>query len=153
MYYSANNVARYILGYYYFKKKSCCSNLKLQKILYFLQANHLVLTGKSLFEDKIEAENFGPVVRSVYDEYKIYGSGAIPFQFFKNNDNWNYQIYEKDSRLMNPLLDKLEKYSSTALLELIHNQTPWKKAYESYDDHIIKKEDLIDFFKEREEKS
>lgn len=144
--YNANNIARYILGYYLFKKKSYCSNLKLQKILYFLQANHLVLTGKSLFEDKIEAENFGPVVRSVYDEYKVYGSGAIPFQFFKNNDNWNYQIYEKDFRLIDPLIDKLENYSSTALLELIHNQAHWEKAYESYDNHIIRKEDLIEYF-------
>lgn len=148
--YSAKDVARYVLGYYCFKRNFYCSNLKLQRILYFLQANHLIITGKPLFYEEIEAKDFGPVIRSVYFEYRAYGGGLIPFYALDNKD-WDRRIQKKDTKIMDPFLDKLENYSSTTLLELIQNQTPWEKAYESYDDHIIKKEDLIDFFKEKED--
>ena len=39
---------------------------KLQKLLYYSQAWHLVWDGEPLFEDEIEAWAAGPVVRSVY---------------------------------------------------------------------------------------
>ncbi len=57
--YNALEIADYVLGYYSFERDINISNLKLQKVLYFLQANHLVITGKPLFVDNIEARDFG----------------------------------------------------------------------------------------------
>ena len=158
--YCALDIAKYVLGYYCIKKDGVCSNLKLQKILYFLQANHLVQTEYPLFQDEIEAIDFGPIVWSVYNEYKIYGGASIPFSLFKDNDDWNVYIYNRDRKIMDPLLDKLENYSSTALLAIIHNQKPWNDAYYGpsiyqFDENtrklkskkIITNKSLYDYFK------
>ena len=56
------------------------NNLKLQKILYFIQAEFLVGTGKACFDDEIEAWASGPVVPAVYSRYMIFGSTNIPDQ-------------------------------------------------------------------------
>ena len=127
--YCALDIAKYVLGYYCIKKDSVCSNLKLQKILYFLQANHLVETAHPLFEDEIEAVDFGPIIWPVYKKYIAYGAGSIPFDIMKDSKCWNLSIYKKDQKIMNELLDELEPYSATNLLDIIHKQSPWKNAY------------------------
>ena len=76
--YSALDVLKYII-------KRCnengytISNLKLQKILYFVQAEFLVCTGRVCFPENIQAWDFGPVVSEVYHRYKVYGSANIPY--------------------------------------------------------------------------
>ena len=49
------------------------TNLKLQKLLYLAQGRYMAKTGKQLFSDQIEAWSLGPVVRTVYDTYKVCG--------------------------------------------------------------------------------
>ena len=54
------------------------SNLQLQKMLYFLQSVYCSATnGELLFEDEFEAWPYGPVIRSVYREFSIYGGDTI----------------------------------------------------------------------------
>ena len=43
------------------------TNLRLQKILYFIQAFSLISTGHPLFKEDILAWQYGPVVKEVYD--------------------------------------------------------------------------------------
>ncbi len=60
------DIAKYILSV----KK--CTHLQLEKLVYMCYAEYLCATGKRLFEDYIYAFKYGPVVKSVYDEYKGY---------------------------------------------------------------------------------
>lgn len=53
------------------------SNLKLQKMIYLVYADYLMQTQKKLFEDKIIAYQFGPVVEEVYRYYKEHGREKI----------------------------------------------------------------------------
>ncbi|WP_165329061.1 Panacea domain-containing protein [Streptococcus tangpeifui] len=53
------------------------SNLKLQKMIYLVYADYLTKTGKRLFEDKIIAMQYGPVIPTVYDNYKGNGKEEI----------------------------------------------------------------------------
>ena len=63
--YSAIDIARYII--WYCKNHGyTISNLKLQKILYFVQAEFLVSAGAPCFYQDIEAWDFGPVIPEVY---------------------------------------------------------------------------------------
>lgn len=129
MAYKAMEIANYVLGYYVIEKDDFISNLKLQKVLYFLQANHLVETGNPLFEDEIEAWDFGPVIVEVYNRYKMYGASSIPFDFIDRNHDYKKHVLRKDMAIMNDLLDELISISSTSLLETIHNQKPWEEGY------------------------
>ncbi|MGT2750040.1 Panacea domain-containing protein [Streptococcus orisasini] len=53
------------------------SNLKLQKMIYLVYADYLTKTGKRLFKDKIIAMQYGPVIPTVYDNYKGNGKEEI----------------------------------------------------------------------------
>lgn len=117
------------------------SNLKLQKILYFIQAVFLVTQPKKCFEETIEAWDFGPVVPEAYREYKLYGSGNIPMitRFIEiNKDNiWDSLVKEyKDDvisqnhkELIDAVVDKFADYSATDLVTITHRQAPWKDSY------------------------
>ena len=53
------------------------TNLKLQKMLYYEQGFHLAYFNEPLFEEPIEAWQYGPVVPVVYNYYKSRGRNGI----------------------------------------------------------------------------
>ena len=140
--YSALDVARYII--WYCKKQGySISNLKLQKILYFVQANFLVSIGRPCFEEDIEAWDFGPVVPEVYHEFKLFGSSDIPKFVCQNAEA---VILKRDRALINEMVDQCAKYSASTLVEITHNQAPWCDAYEKYCNNIIEKSAIKEYF-------
>lgn len=68
---SALDIAKFILAI------KPMSNLKLQKMIYLTYADYLLRTGKKLFEDKILAFQYGPVIEEVYEHYKSHGRNEI----------------------------------------------------------------------------
>ena len=56
-------------------EKCPISNLQLQKILYYVQKTFLQ-NDMLAFSDEIEAWQFGPVVREVYNKYCGFGSAS-----------------------------------------------------------------------------
>lgn len=139
--YKARDIAKYIIlhedeqGY-------ALNNLKLQKILYFLQAEYTVRFNQTLFDDEIIAWPCGPVIESVYYEYNRCGSAAI----FINSKKMPY-IAPSDRKIINAMLDKLRPYSATSLCKITVNQAPWKVAYARYD-NVIYPYSLREYFKE-----
>ena len=99
--------------------------LKLQKLLYYVQGYSLALTGKPAFADKIEAWKYGPVVDSVYQEYKRYNKSIIPYDEIKEEEIQDEALREV-IRLV--LSDKL-CYSGGTLARATHNEAPWSKNY------------------------
>ena len=53
------------------------SPMKIQKLVYFAHGWYLALYDEPLLDEKIEAWRYGPVVPSLYHEFKRYGSGTI----------------------------------------------------------------------------
>lgn len=53
------------------------TNLKLQRLLYFAYGIHISLYNERLFDEPIQAWRLGPVVPSVYREFKAFGSSPI----------------------------------------------------------------------------
>lgn len=70
--YKAEEIAAYAI-----KTTEWMSNFKLQSVLYFVQAEFLVVKGRPCFDDPIEAWGFGPVIPTVYRQYAIYGGMMI----------------------------------------------------------------------------
>ena len=69
--YNAVDIARYVIERCSRQNKTI-SNLKLQKILYFIQAEFLIAKHQPCFAEKIQAWDFGPVVPEVYYTYSMY---------------------------------------------------------------------------------
>ncbi len=139
--YDALDVARYVINYENSQDR-LVSNLRLQKLLYFIQAQFLVTSGYACFSDKIEAWDFGPVVPSVYHEYKLFGSSSIPR--FLSCEAVN--ITPKDRLLIERILDKCSHYSTTELVSITHRQQPWKDAYDRKYDRTISNHSIKSFF-------
>ena len=55
------------------------SPMKLQKLVYFAHAWYLAVRSASLIDEPVYAWKFGPVIKSVYHEFKSYGYDAITF--------------------------------------------------------------------------
>lgn len=74
--YESKAVANYFLS---LAKNDCIdvSPMKLLKILYYAHGWHLAISGRPLLDEKVEAWKFGPVVPSVYHEFKGFGLNPI----------------------------------------------------------------------------
>ena len=136
MIYDALTIAEYII-YFANLKKSPISNLKLQKILYFNQAEFLVMKGVPCFNDEIEAWDFGPVVPKVYRKYKIYGSGDIP-----SDISISFSILEEDKKMINEMTELCLKYTASALVEITHHQDPWLNNFEKNGCNVITNDEI-----------
>lgn len=139
--YDALDVARYIINYENSQSRSV-SNLRLQKLLYFIQAQFLVTNHSACFSDTMEAWDLGPVVPSVYHEYKAFGSSSLPRSLSRGAVN----ISTEDRSLINRILDKCSRYSTTSLVSMTHRQQPWKTAYERRYDNTISLQSMRSFF-------
>jgi len=110
------------------------TNLKLQKILYYLQVWYLVhFKGKLIFTEVPKAWVHGPVYSTVYNEYK--GCGGMPII---PNKPWTDREIRAELEEIFPTkkeqefaIDLLKYYGSknAFILELMtHNEEPWQRA-------------------------
>lgn len=139
--YNALDIARYIIKHENSADRSV-SNLRLQKLLYFVQAQFLVSKHEPCFNGRMEAWNFGPVVPEVYHEYKMFGSTNIPDSLSDSNIN----LSDQDRTLIDKILDHCAQLSSTTLVSITHNQKPWKEAYVKPYDNEITNKSILSYF-------
>lgn len=142
--YRALDITRYIVERCNSMNMSI-NNFKLQKILYFVQAEFLVSKNEPCFIEKIQALDFGPVVPEVYYAYRMFGSANIPCI---GKSRVAQMICPNDKELLNGIIDECSKYSTSALMEITHNQTPWIDAYRLGQNTEITKESIKEYFKE-----
>ena len=133
------------------------SNLKLQKILYFVQGYSFCVFNQPFFREDMEAWDFGPVVPIVYTNYQKYGANFLPDirTYYDDSDSkfpivafnpYDFKTGENDFLIV--VIKKLELYSITELSEIVRKQEPWKKAYSKNLNVIITKESIRKYFKE-----
>jgi uncharacterized phage-associated protein len=119
-------------------------NLKLQKLLYYSQAVHLVLSeNKSrLFDDRIEAWQYGPVVPPVYRKYKKNGLDVIK----KSGEIKQLSAQEIES--LDIALSYYGKMTAFDLVIRTHNESPWKDVYDpNKRNTIISTDSIYNFYK------
>lgn len=123
---TASQIAKWFLAHNrmvsYDEGAEYISNLKLQKLLYYAQGCSLALYGEPLFDDPIVAWQHGPVVESVYHEYKSNGANGIPFE-----DDFDFTRFtQRENELLDEVYDTFGQYSAWKLRNMTHNETPWR---------------------------
>jgi uncharacterized phage-associated protein len=103
-------------------KRRCTGigRLKLLKLCYYGQAVHLLMTGRPLFPDRIEAWPGGPVVRSVWIDLQ-HGDGTA-------GDADTVAAHPTASVAVDQTLTKYREWSGAQLSELSHREEPWQAA-------------------------
>lgn len=115
------------------------TNLKLQKLLYYIQTLYLKRYNTFLFDDVIEAWSYGPVIPSVYHKYKKFGRNVL------DTDSPNMLLLDKEIKiLVDEVIKDKGRYTGFALMEMTHNEKAWNLAMESYDKIITLEHMLYD---------
>lgn len=118
------------------------SNMKLQKLLYYQQGFHLACFGTPLFDEEIEAWMYGPVVPSVYEYFKTHDNRGI------EHSETPVSLSLEEESLFNEVYRVYGKYSAIGLMEMTHNETPWKSTPVKVGS-VISKDKMKQFFKKR----
>ncbi len=119
------------------------SNMKLQKLLYYMQGFHLAYFGTSLFDEEIEAWMYGPVVPCIYNEYKGYGNNGI-----NPKSDVTVSLTDEEEKLFNQVFDVYDEYSAIGLMNLTHKESPWRST-DIGTGNVISKDKMKEFFKSR----
>lgn len=138
---SADTVAQYIIKICA-ERKYHINNFRLQKLLYFAQASSLVSRKMPLFTDQILAYDFGPVVKCVYDKYKVYALGDLGVVYRE----LDCTLPKEEASIVKDVIDSLLKYSDSDLLKIALRQDPWKESYNRYVRKNIPNELIYSFF-------
>ena len=125
------------------EKGDLITNLKLQKLLYYEQGYHLACFGKPLFNEEVLAWQYGPVVREVYDAFSKCGGRALMPQ----GGVYSFRNKEEEA-LFEEVFDAYNKYSASYLVEMTHNEAPWKSV-QANTDSVISKESMKAFFEKK----
>ena len=137
--YDALTIAKWIIN------KIHTEPLKLQKLLYLVQGYSYAFYDRPLFHNEIEGWVHGPVVRDVYNIFKVYQYNSI---------NISFEIDKLDSEVedvLNYVIDNFAKYDAKYLEELTHEQEPWILSRKGLDpdersDKTISKESIANYF-------
>lgn len=106
------------------KRLGSSSTMKLQKIVYYSQAYHLVRYGQPLFSERIEAWRNGPVVRDLYDLHAH--EFVISDGYFGADLTGRLQEYEIAT--IDHVVNVLGNRTGRELSELTHSEAPWRDA-------------------------
>ncbi len=130
--------------------------MKLLKLVYIAYGWNLVINRQKLFNETIKAWEHGPVVPSLYHEYKNYGKNPIP----KGNYDSEYEYDELSGELkLNdiPIIEdkKITKVLSSVwknygqrdgiyLSKITHSpSSPWSQVYVKGKNNILRDNDIV----------
>lgn len=121
------------------------THVKLQKILYYVYCDFLK-NGTTLFEDKIEKWQYGPVIPNVYNSFRSYGFSRIttpetPVRFVNNEHGIRFEREDFDPNTLNlsheqfgridTIITGLIELEAFELVELTHEENSWLKAQQA----------------------
>ncbi len=99
------------------------SNLKLQKLLYYVQGWSLAIYDRLAFHEEIQAWVHGPVVPAAFYEYKHYRWNPIEVPTEDVSG-----VSESEISHIVDVLAVYGKFTATQLERISHEESPWKDA-------------------------
>jgi uncharacterized phage-associated protein len=135
------------------------SNMKLQKLIYYAHGHWLGEHNEPLLSEVIQAWQWGPVVQSVYDEFKRFGNRPITTRAA----DWDGNVYrlprdvvgEAARSYIKRVYDAYKGYTAAQLSDQTHQTgTPWAKVVSEYGGKVpmfkeIPQGEIAQFFKNR----
>jgi uncharacterized phage-associated protein len=100
------------------------THLRLQKLMYYVQAWSLALRKRPAFQGRIEAWAHGPVVKELFSKLADYKSNPIPHDALKKSS----PVSEQDYQFILSVWEQYKGFTAFALRSMTHNETPWIQA-------------------------
>lgn len=123
-----------------FREGVSVTPMKLQKLVYFIFRDYLKRTGKELFTEQFEVWQYGPVLPSVYSEFKSFQGYRIT-KFAKNADGSATIVSPEGAPDVMESIEKIwKKYrekTGTELSRITHQSgSAWDKAFKRGDSFL-----------------
>lgn len=132
----ANDIAEWLVRYSADDLGAPVDPMSLEKLVYYAQAFHLVLSDEPLFADDIEAWKWGPVVPSVYKRYASYGSDPI----ITPVDGEEVHVGSRIEHFLADLVGFFGRHTAINLSRATHSEAPWIEASRRPDSTIAQRE-------------
>lgn len=142
--YKAMTIATYVIRKS-LELRNPIDNLKLQKLLYYIQGASLRNNKTLMFNDDIYAYMYGPVVRNVYEKYRW--NVGMSISYIEDEDKAEF-IQLEDQKIIDFIIDKYKDNTSWSLVEKTHEEAPWLDTIEGF---VIENKKLEKFFKDNDE--
>lgn len=117
----------------YMKSNLCIiTNLKLQKIMYFVEAYYMSkeTTANELYDSEWSAWDYGPVNRKLYDYFKKYGS--LELNLSEEEQQIAEQLPNINKKYINIIYKRFGCFNAFDLVSLTHmKNSPWEKIKKS----------------------
>lgn len=131
--FSAKSIANYFLELATASGQSI-SPMKLQKLVYYAHGWYAGYTDRPLINEAVEAWQYGPVIPSLYHEFKRFGSGDIQCKAFEYDALGVREAStpsDPDIRtFLQNIFNSYGKYSGIRLSEMTHAAgTPWDTTW------------------------
>jgi uncharacterized phage-associated protein len=129
------------------------SNLKLQKLLFYIQAWHLAFYKEPFFKGKFQAWVHGPVNREIYERFRekkwLY-SDITKSDVLRSDPETSFAVADIDH--MNNVLEVYLRFTGMQLESLTHSEEPWIQTRKGYSpfalcEKEIDEELMKDFYK------
>lgn len=78
--------------------------MKLQKLLYYVCRDYVIETGQMPIAEQFQVWQYGPVLESVYGEFKDFGARPIT-SFAKNASGRSYMVSEDKNPILARIID------------------------------------------------
>jgi uncharacterized phage-associated protein len=117
------------------------TQMKLQKLVYISHGFKLALLDEALISDPVQAWQYGPVIPTLYEEFKGFGSSNITqpaTDIVIDEESFEHtfvpvEINHNDNetrQLIQTVWEKYKAFSGPNLSDLTHRQgTPWSETY------------------------
>ena len=139
--YLAMTVAKYIVSKC-MREKSPISNLQLQKLLYLVQKESIVINDEPIFVDEIEAWRFGPAVPNVFFHFSGFGAMPIVMEYVVD------EISDDDGELIDDVVDRKKMLHPWDYLdEICGDDRSWWRVWDggAGDRKVIPVEMIVEF--------
>lgn len=145
MAYSPTMIANNVLSRA-FEEKIYVSPMKLQKLLYFIASEYQKRTGKTLLAEPFQTWAYGPVIHSVYDEFRAFSKTRIK-RYGRDAEGKAYVIDEAEDidlrHSMERVWEAAKNMGAVELSEITHREgSAWDKAFQA-DMALLDPEDIV----------
>lgn len=160
--FSALAVANFFVGRALAESERYLTNMALQKVLYFADGEYIAEKRQPLFDDRIEAWQYGPVVPTVYHEFKRFGAQPIleKATALEIEDNMSMRLWtpeipasedtDSDRKFLKDIWRRYGKRRAIELMKESHRvDGPWYQVRSEAGKEITP-ERMFDFFSQHQ---
>lgn len=129
---SVLDISKYVI-HQYWKNGTPITNLKLQKILYYVQGYVSKFCNEPAFPQPIYNWPYGPVVPDAYYAYNENQARPIPAPENEELDRAQNRLKLDlvPLRFVDQVIDKSYSYPASKLVDMTHKEDPWKNSHSS----------------------